>query len=120
MKNKYLLLLWSFFTVVTIFAQGAPLVKATVTQDVAVCDLLGYANLHVDYNTLVPTTSYAMVNPPASQPFRAYPFTGGTNILVPPAPNNDDFWSTQEPLNGGNGTPFEFSFYGNTYTSVQM
>jgi len=51
------------------------------------------------------TTSYAVASIPYAPPFA---FTGGTKVFV----NEDDIWSDVIQL------PFNFCFYGNTYTSA--
>ena len=109
MKEHYLT---SILLLVIAFSQSqVQPVGSAIIQNSSICNIGECTMLTANYSRIYSTTDYTVAR---NSEFSPFPFTGGTNINVPPAPNNDDFWADIVRL------PFAFSYYNQSYTDVHL
>ena len=105
-KNYFGLLLLCSVSVLQ--AQTTPLVDVQISQSARICDANSCTSLAASFPEIRSTENYLV----SAVTYNPFPFEGGTEIAVPPPPQNDDFWSPVFTL------PFDFGFYGNVYHNL--
>ncbi len=107
-RNTFLLI-GMFVISLSGFAQGPGHPNVDAGEDIVLECNETCTDLTAEYLYTGDTSTYSVSTIPYDPPF---PFTGGTPIDVTDPYNVDDKWSTRIPL------PFDFCFYGQTYTNM--